>query len=150
MARALIALAAAMAQGVLGVLPASAQDAEASPIFGTVSLAAGFEPDPHAILITTEGASIDAPCGGLVRAPADIHLDYAGADAPLVIAVAGVGTSLLVNSPDGAWYCDDDGGAEGANPSVAFERAQSGRYAVWIGSAEEISAELSLSSSVAQ
>jgi len=42
---------------------------------------------------------------------------------------------LVVNGPDGTWYCDDDGG-EDSNPSVELTPAV-GRYEIWIGTCSE-------------
>ena len=39
----------------------------------------------------------------------------------------------MVNAPDGSWYCDDDGGVNGMNPSIRFNRPASGRYEIWVG-----------------
>ena len=53
---------------------------------------------------------------------------------PLIISVASsADTTLVVNAPDGSFYCDDDGGVNGSNPSVRFNNPQSGRYEIWVG-----------------
>ena len=47
--------------------------------------------------------------------------------------VATVLATLVINGPDGRWYCDDDGGNAGMNPAVRFGSPGSGQYDVWIG-----------------
>ena len=41
-------------------------------------------------------------------------------------------TTLLINTPGGRWYCDDDGGGE-FNPLVTISDPESGRYDIWLG-----------------
>ena len=39
--------------------------------------------------------------------------------------------TLLVNAPDGSWYCNDD--SNGLNPMVSWSSPRSGQYDIWIG-----------------
>src|SRR5690606_4508404 len=41
-------------------------------------------------------------------------------------------TTLVVNGPDGLWYCDDDSNG-GLNPQVTFSSPRSGTYHIWVG-----------------
>jgi len=41
--------------------------------------------------------------------------------------------SLLVVGPQGAAYCNDDSGADNANPSVRLQKPAQGRYGVFVG-----------------
>ncbi len=41
-------------------------------------------------------------------------------------------TTLIINDPNGNWYCNDD--AVGRNPMIDFRRAPAGQYDVWVGS----------------
>ncbi len=118
-------------------VPSSAQDTGADPSYGTVELNAGFLPDPHEIKLQS-GGSIDAsgigsPCTGNVANAPDVRLVYNSGSSPLIISVsADSDTTLVVNAPDGLWYCDDDTG-EGVNPSVRFNKPMAGRYEIWVG-----------------
>jgi hypothetical protein len=119
-------------------LPAAAQDVDAEPNYGTVELAAGFTPDPHRVNLQSGGdidaSGIGSPCNGYISNAPDVRLVYASGNYPLIISVqSGVDTTLVVNAPDGEWYCDDDGGNIGTNPSVRFDNAMSGRYEIWVG-----------------
>jgi hypothetical protein len=40
-------------------------------------------------------------------------------------------TTLVINGPDGRWYCNDD--ANGVNPAFRFASPRSGQYDVWVG-----------------
>jgi hypothetical protein len=41
-------------------------------------------------------------------------------------------TTLLINTPDGSWVCDDDGHT-GTNPLVVLPKAAEGLYDIWVG-----------------
>lgn len=126
------------AVALLLVAPAAqAQDTAAPATYGNVRLSSGFTPDPHTVSLTA-GGSIDAstigsPCtGSIARAP-DYELTYTAGSLPLYIyATASSDTTLVVNGPDGQWYCDDDSNG-GANPQVTFNTPRSGTYDIWVG-----------------
>lgn len=143
--------------GVCGPWAAAAQDYSADPISSTVSLTAGFSDDPRRIQVTS-GGSVDAsdlgsPCVGRISNAPDVRLHYDSGSLPLILSVnASTDTTLVVNAPDGLWYCDDDSGA-GTNPSVRFNKPASGSYEIWIGtysSAEFNSATLHISELTSQ
>ncbi len=107
------------------------------PSFGTISLSAGFADDPRVINVTAGGrlnaASIDSACVGSVANSPDVRLNYEAGELPLIISVASdADTTLVINGPDGSWYCDDDSG-EGSNPSVRFNNPGSGQYDIYVG-----------------
>ena len=121
---------------------AAAQDWTAEPTYGSVELSVGFTPDPYTAPITS-GGTIDAfealgpQCAGWIADAPDFDVYYEAGSLDLTIAaVSGADTTLVVNAPDGSWYCDDDGG-EGLNPRLDFVNPQSGLYDVWIGSYDE-------------
>lgn len=116
---------------------AQAQDASATATYGSVRLSSGFTPDPNRVDLTA-GGSIDAsnigsPCrGSIARAP-DYEVTYSAGSLPLYFYVnASSDTTLVVNGPDGQWYCDDDSNG-GVNPQVTFNTPRSGTYDVWVG-----------------
>ena len=118
--------------------PALAQDINGRPNYGTVNLRSGFTPDPHVTAVQS-GGNINAErlgsgCRGFVSASPDVRLVYSSGSFPLIISVASqADTTLVVNAPDGRWYCDDDGGVNGLNPALRFDNPQSGRYEIWVG-----------------
>ena len=119
--------------------PAAAQDVNAAPNYGTINLATGFTPDPQVVAVRSGGnidaESISSDCRGYISNAPDVRLVFsAGSSLPLVISAnSNADTTLVVNAPDGSWYCDDDGGNEGLNPSVRFNNPMSGRYEIWVG-----------------
>lgn len=116
---------------------ALAQDTSASANYGEIRLESGFTPDPHIIPVRS-GGSIDASdryedCRGFISEAPDVRLRFEAGSLPLIISVdSDADTTLVVNAPDGRWYCDDDSG-EGMNPSVRFNDPQDGRYEIWVG-----------------
>jgi hypothetical protein len=135
-------VAAALAAAALAAAPialptaAGAQDYSLSPTYGTVGLNAGFTPDPQSFGIVPGGPvdvsmNINGCFGGIAPAP-DLRLQYSAGSFPLAIYVyANVDTTLVVNAPDGSWYCNDD--ADGLDPEVFFPRPMSGQYDIWVG-----------------
>lgn len=122
--------------------PASASapggaDYALEPAYGSVSLRGGFAPDPHTVRLQAGGAvdaaTIGGACQGFVANAPDIRLNYVASNGPLIIAVTSAAdTTLVVNGPDGSWYCDDDSGGNN-NPRIRFATPQSGQYDVWVG-----------------
>ncbi len=128
-----IALAASIA-----AIPASAQNFNAAPSYGTISLTGGFQPDPQVISLRSGGnidssRAIGSSCRGFIANAPDVRLNFNPGTLPLIISVnSNADTTLVINGPDGRWYCDDDGG-NGLNPSVRFNNPRGGRYEIWIG-----------------
>lgn len=121
--------------------PAAAQDFSLPPTFGVVSITTGFLPDPNWISVLAGGpnrseysdvASGGACIGYFAEAP-DMRVHYeAGTQYPLAFFVdSREDTVLLVNTPDGAWHCNDDTVA--LNPAIEFDKPLSGQYDIWVG-----------------
>ena len=115
-----------------------AQDTSAAPNFATVNLRSGFVPDPRVVSVQSGGdidaETIDPSCRGFISDAPDVRLFYSAGSLPLIISVdSATDTTLVINGPDGRWYCDDDGGVNGLNPAIRFEEPDSGRYEIWIG-----------------
>ncbi|MHA6287614.1 peptidase S1 [Maricaulis sp. CAU 1757] len=116
---------------------ALAQDYTQAPTFGSANLSAGFTPDPYAVNITA-GGNIDASqwgngCAGMVANAPDFRLQYSAGSYPLSIgAISDADTTLIINGPDGQWYCDDDSGGD-LDPLLTWGNPPSGQYDIWIG-----------------
>lgn len=119
---------------------ASAQNASATPNFGSTRLSAGFSPDPHTVRVVA-GGSIDAyddtplptACVGKISDAPDYRVTYTAGSFPLVFrTIASEDTTLVINGPDGEWSCDDDSYGDG-DAQVVFRKPQSGVYDVWVG-----------------
>jgi len=114
-----------------------AVDISLTPNYGTVELNAGFTPDPWTKSILAGGSvaasTAKAGCQGSVSAAPDMQVFYSAGDADLTFRVeASDDTTLLINTPNGRFYCDDDSGG-GVNPRVVITNPQDGRYDVWVG-----------------
>jgi hypothetical protein len=132
-------VAAGAALLAISASTAVAQNYNANPNYGTHNLTTGFTPDPYVVPLRAGGnlaaQNLSSSCRGYITDAPDVRLNFqGGSNLPLIISVAsGADTTLVVNGPDGQWYCDDDGGVNGMNPSVRFNSPQTGRYEVWVG-----------------
>lgn len=117
---------------------AGAQTWSADPTYGSVSLNAGFTPDPYRVDVSA-GGSISAQgrfsdCRGYIADAPDFRVHYSAGSLPLYIGVdAEADTTLVINGPDGQWYCDDDGADEPLNPLLSWGNPPSGQYDIWVG-----------------
>jgi hypothetical protein len=116
---------------------AVAQNTSLDPNYGTITLESGFTPDPRVIALRAGGdiaaSRAGSRCTGFITNAPDVRLVYEAGSLPLIISVdAGSDTTLVVNGPNGEFYCDDDSG-EGSNPSIRLNNPQSGRYEIWVG-----------------
>ncbi len=135
-----ILLAAAAAAAALLAGPALAQSAHLTANFGEIRLNSGFTPDPYRVSLTA-GGSIDAyadthlpgSCVGAISNAPDFEVTYSAGGLPLVFrTLSSRDTTLIINGPDGRWYCDDDSYGDG-DAEVRFNRPQSGVYDIWVG-----------------
>ena len=119
---------------------AMAQDQGRTANLGEIRLSAGFTPDPRRVNLTA-GGSIDAytdtnlpaACVGDISNAPDYEVTYSAGSLPLVFrTLSSTDTTLIINGPDGRWYCDDDGYGDG-DAEVRFNKPSSGTYDIWIG-----------------
>ncbi|MEA5418121.1 hypothetical protein VB712_02725 [Spirulina sp. CCNP1310] len=118
-------------------------DYGAEPLFGEFNLDAGFRPDPYNIDVVAGGTNnasdfnLGPDCMGYIAAAQpDIRVNYTAGDFELlsIYVASDVDTTLVINGPDGSWYCNDDDDTEGSvNPRVMFSYPTSGRYDIWVG-----------------
>lgn len=111
-------------------------DWRAQPTYGTVTLNAGFSPDPFIRSISAGGSQavpdFGAGCRGYAATAPDFDLNYTAGGYQLnIYAKSSSDVTLIVNAPDGSWWCSDD--ANGTNPHVNFSSPRSGNYNIWIG-----------------
>ena len=117
--------------------PAQAQDVSASPTYGDVRLTGGFTPDPHVTELTA-GGSVDVTISGcaygeVANAPdVDLYYTASGGHDLYIYAVSSIDTTILINTPNGSWVCDDDSYDDG-DPLVVIRNAPSGLYDIWVG-----------------
>lgn len=133
-------IGAAIVCGSIAAVAAVAQpNWQGNPLYGTHSLNGGFMPDPYRVSVTAGGTTnartmgLPAGCvGNIAAAQPDVRFHYSAGSLPLTIkAESGSDTTLIINAPDGQWYCNDDW--SGLNPAVRFSPAMSGQYDIWVG-----------------
>ena len=138
MKRIIGAVALAVTLALPGV--AAAQNTGLTANFGEIRLNAGFTPDPYRVNLTA-GGSIDAytdtdlpaACVGDISNAPDYEVTYSAGSLPLVFRTrSSTDTTLIINGPDGEWYCDDDSWGDG-DAEVRFNKPSSGTYDIWIG-----------------
>jgi len=117
-----------------------APDPTLGATFGVVTLSSGFQPDPYRQHILAggqiEAESVGQGCRGYVALGPDFRVIYQGSGAPLSFDVTSeADTTLLINGPDGLWYCDDNSGG-GINPSLVWGTPPTGQYDIYIGTIE--------------
>ncbi|WP_029415860.1 hypothetical protein [Brevundimonas bacteroides] len=101
-----------------------------------INLSAGFLPDPIETSVVSGGGNdasdIGGSCVGMIADSPDVVVNFDSNGGTLSFShVSGGDTSLVINAPNGRYYCNDD--ANGLNPVVTFGSAQSGQYDVWVG-----------------
>lgn len=120
---------------------AVAQDVSADPLYETLRLSEGFLPDPSVVSLTAGGGDDASHLGGgctgdINNAQPDVDLVYesSGSKRLGIYVKGGIDTTLVINAPDGRWYCNDDfGSSSGTNPGVVFNKPQNGYYNIWVG-----------------
>jgi hypothetical protein len=108
-----------------------------TPNYGSTTLRAGFRPDPFSLALVSGGAVsvnyLGGGCTGYASSAPDFSLNLDGAAQFLRFYVQSADdTTLVINTPDGAWQCNDDTFA--SNPAVDLTNAVAGRYDIWVGS----------------
>ena len=117
--------------------PVAAQDFNASPNYGDINLAPGFQPDPHLVSLRAGGsisaANAGSGCSGYITNAPDFRFYWSGKGSLniMISVLSRSDTTLVVNGPNGEWYCDDDSG-EDTNPLVTLG-SNAGRYEIWVG-----------------
>lgn len=102
----------------------------------SVSLSAGFVPDPVTFDVYSGGSNdasnIGGSCVGMIADSPDVVVNFRSNGGQLSFGVYSEGdTSLVINGPDGRYYCNDD--RNGLNPGLVWGRAPSGQYDIWVG-----------------
>jgi hypothetical protein len=117
-------------------LLARAQDFAEPATYGDIVLERGFAPNPHTIELSAGGAEdadgLGRGCIGKVANAPDVQLDWRARGSLTLAVSSAADTSLVVNTPDGSWLCDDDSGG-GQNARLVLRSADAGIYDIWVG-----------------
>jgi hypothetical protein len=116
---------------------AMAQNAGLRANYASVTLNSGFTPDPYTVNVTAggsvNGANLPGACTGMISDAPDVEVTYRAGSLPLAFRTrSSSDTTLIINGPDGRWYCDDDSYGD-RDAQVLFNNPQSGVYDVWVG-----------------
>lgn len=111
-----------------------------SPTFGSITLDSVSVQEPSMTDILS-GGSIDVSylgnsCTGYASASPDLRLnleDPVSSLSIMFVALEDEDTTLIVNTPDGEWHCNDDMD-DSLDPGLWFENASAGQYDIWVGS----------------
>ena len=115
------------------------QDFSLNAINGVITLEGGFSPDPNVINVTAGGnlnASNASPvCSGYVTDAPTYSLNFEPGSLGLSFYInADFDTTLLINDPNGNWFCNDDHDElDNLNSGYYFSSPESGRYDIWVG-----------------
>ena len=130
---------------ILSVSVTSAQhglNVDADPAYGVRTFARGFAPSPFSIEMISGGENdvtkfdLGENCLGFAATNPDFVMELADEfERITVLADSKLDTTLIVNTPNGSWACNDD--TNGLNPAVIISEASAGRYQIWIGSYEQ-------------
>jgi serine protease Do len=120
----------------------TALDYSLDPEYGTSTLSTGFAPRIHEVEITAGGSNnvskLGSDCIGYTAERPDYRLDWSGAAEDLFVMFfpedEEKDATLVINAPDGSWYCNDDATDDTLNPGVIFINPQEGQYDIWAGS----------------
>jgi hypothetical protein len=120
-------------------------DYHLDPNFGTYQLQAGFSNDPYPIDMIA-GGDIDASylgggCSGMVTAAPDVRVIYDGTSPTGLLRFYFQGSgdaTLIVNDPQGTFWCNDDYSANTVDPGVDLINVTGtlgeDQFDVWVGS----------------
>lgn len=130
---AVASLAAVVATG------APAQNFRLNPSYGSFNLTNGFTPDPQYLTGRAGGDNhvnpmAGCPGGGWFASAPDFRIFYQAGNWPLTFytrAPRGQDVMLLINDPNGNWYCNDD--TDNLDAAIRFPNPLSGQYDAWIG-----------------
>lgn len=123
----------------------TALDPQADPTFDSVSLT------PRSLsrtrnFSTVAGGSVRVDdvgpgCVGYAAASPDIRLNWSGSISELFIYFqaddSNDDATLLIQTPDGNWSCNDDMSSGVLNPGLGLSSPAAGTYNIWIGSYHE-------------
>jgi len=131
-------VAAGLAFAAIAAQPALAQTPSSDPTYGEITLSSGFPGDPQVVELFAggpiDGGALPGSCVGEIGDAPDyrVNLQSDGSTPLFFRTVSLADTTLIINGPDGSWYCDDDSFGE-LDAQVRFARPASGAYDVWVG-----------------
>ena len=107
--------------------------------FLTLDLDAGFALDPLFFSVNGGGdvnsSLLGDECSGFIYPQPVVSVDWTGeADFVKAFFYSDHDTTLVVQTPDGKYLCNDDVNAQLLDPEIQIEKPAPGRYNIWVGS----------------
>ena len=105
----------------------------------SLDIQAGNPLDPF-IVSVNGGGSFDASllggdCSGYINVQPVLRVDWEGqADMSKIFFFSDHDPTLVIQAPDGEFYCNDDASDLLLDPSISFENPADGTYNIWVGS----------------
>ena len=129
-----------MAGCLLGLpLTSTAMEQQVTPEafpHSTAGIAGGTTHIPGAIVPSGEGTPSDK-CLGFAAVQANHHLQLSTPPPVLTLTVdsfgANIDTTLAVKTPDGEWFCGDDGNGTEKDATLTLNAPTAGEYQIWVG-----------------
>ena len=129
--------AADAADAAADAMDLSATAPAAMGTYGTLMLESGFWPSPNQTLVYAGGgylaSNLAEGCVGLISSAPDVLVAFSPGSPGLIFrTVSTKDTTILLQSPSGDWYCNDDSGGS-QNAELYFPTPEAGTYSVWVG-----------------
>lgn len=117
----------------------AAEEAAGAGAFIAISPQTGFPLDPFLVSLQGGGpvdaSTVSDQCSGYVAEAPAVTVDYQGeADLLRAFFLSNGDTTLVVQTPDGDFLCNDDTHALLLDPSIVITAPVQGVYSVWVGS----------------
>jgi hypothetical protein len=117
----------------------AAEEAAVAGAFIAISPQAGFPLDPFLVSLQGGGpvdaSTVSDACSGFVAEAPAVTVDYQGeADLLRAFFLSNGDTTLVVQTPDGDFLCNDDTHPLLLDPSIVITAPVQGVYSVWVGS----------------
>ncbi|MBC8505409.1 MAG: hypothetical protein ISR58_08965 [Anaerolineales bacterium] len=137
---ALLVILIILARNAQSTRAQSGFDYTAEPINGTHSLWSGFTPELFQIGLSFGGYEdvsdyfSSSECAGFTTSEPTFNLDWNGnSDGISFFFIGPWDTSMVLQSPDGDWFCNDDYSQNSPHPFIHLDYPSTGTYNIWIG-----------------
>jgi len=104
----------------------------------SLDLDAGNPLDPFIVSVngggTLNAAALGGDCAGYVNSAPVARITWHGeADFATIFFFSDHDPSLIIQSPDGAFHCNEDANSALLDPSITIKKPKSGIYNIWVG-----------------
>ncbi len=105
----------------------------------SLDIQAGNPLDPFIVSVngggTFDASLLGGDCSGYINMQPVLRIDWEGkADLSKVFFFSDHDPTLVIQAPDGEFYCNDDASDLLLDPSIEFENPADGIYNIWVGS----------------